>query len=371
MKLDANRMIVNLKTIEDNIDILKKITKNKFLAVVKANAYGLGAVKISKHIEDKIDMFCVATINEAIELRESGIKKDILIFGYILPDNYSLLSKYNLIMNIYNLEIAKSVNESGNAVRAHIKIETGHNRLGFQVNEKSVQDIRKINAMENINIEGIFTHFSSADEKDRSYTNYQLDKFNKIITTLKDISQNWMKHSANDAAAIAYDTKSDAIRSGISMYGMYPSEYMEENFDLGIKNSFELLSKVSNIKIIKKGESISYGRTFIADKESKVATVSIGYADGYMRNISNVGYVLINGKKAKILGNITMDQLMVDVSDIDVKLHDDVILIGKSGDKEITPDMVAKWANTISYEVMTSISPRVSRIYIEEKSFED
>lgn len=371
MKLDANRMIVNLETIKENINILKNISKNKFFAVVKANAYGLGAVKISKYIEDDIDMFCVANINEAVELREYGIKKDILILGYVFPDNYPLLSEYNLIMNIYNFEIAQDVNKIGSKIRGHIKIETGHNRLGFQVNEKSISEIRKINDMENIHIEGIFTHYSSADEKDREYTIYQLDKFNEMISKLEDISEDWVKHNANDAAGMAYSTGSDAIRSGISMYGMYPSEYMKENFDFGIKNSFELKSKVSNIKCIEKGEAISYGRTFVTDKERKIATVSIGYADGYMRIISNVGYVLINGKKARILGNITMDQLMVDVSGIEVKLHDDVVLIGKSGDEEITPDMVAKWAKTISYEVMTSISPRVNRIYIEEKNCED
>ncbi|MDO4604511.1 MAG: alanine racemase [Helcococcus sp.] len=371
MKLDANRMIVNLDAIKDNINILKNITKNKFFAVVKANAYGLGAVSISKYIENDVDMFCVATINEGIELRENGIKKDILILGYVLPDNYHFLSEYNLIMNIYNFEIAQDVNKIGCKIRGHIKVETGHNRLGFQVNEKSVSEIRLINDMENIHIEGIFTHYSSADEKDREYTIYQLHKFNEMISKLGDISKKWIKHSANDAAGVAYNTGSDAIRSGISMYGMYPSEYMKEKLDLGIKNSFELKSKVSNIKTIKKGEAVSYGRTFISDKERKIATVSIGYADGYMRIISNIGYVLINGKKASILGNITMDQFMVDISDIEVKLHDDVVLIGKSGNEEITPDMVANWAKTISYEVMTSISPRVSRIYIEEKNCED
>lgn len=371
MKLDANRMIVNLDIIKDNIKILKKITKNKFFAVVKANAYGLGAVEISKSIEEDVDMFCVANISEAIELREHGIKKDILILGYVLPDNYHFLSEYNLILAIYNYEIAQDLNKVGSRIRGHIKIETGHNRLGFQVNEKSVSKIRKINDMENLHIEGIFTHYSSADEKDREYTIYQLDKFNEMISKLGDISKQWIKHSDNDAAGISYNTGSDAIRSGISMYGIYPSEFIKENHYIGIKISFELKSKISNIKIIEKGEAVSYGRTFIADRKIKIATVSIGYADGYMRIISNIGHVLVNGKKAKILGNITMDQLMIDVTDIEVKLHDDVIIIGKSGDEEITPDMVANWAKTISYEVMTSISPRVSRIYIEEKNCED
>ena len=371
MKLDSNRMIVNLETIKENINILKKLTKNKFFAVVKANAYGLGAVEISKYIEDNVDMFCVANINEAIELREHGIKKDILILGYVFPDNYNLISKYNLIMNIYNFEIAEDVNKLGSKIRVHIKVETGHNRLGFPVNDKSISEIRKIKDMENIHIEGIFTHYSSADEKSREYTIHQLEKFNEMISKLEDITKDWIKHSSNDAAGMAYNTGSEALRSGISMYGMYPSEYMKENLDLGIKNSFELKSKVSNIKTVEKGEAVSYGRTFVANKETKIATVSIGYADGYMRIISNVGHVLINGKKARILGNITMDQLMVDVSDIEVELHDDVVLIGKSGDEEITPDMVAKWAKTISYEVMTSISPRVVRIYIEEKNCED
>lgn len=366
MKIDANRLVVNLDNIKHNINILKNISNNKFFAVIKANAYGLGSVAIAKHIEEDVDMFCVANINEAIELRESGIKKDILILGYIYPENYYLLNKYNLIITIYNFVIANDLNNLDLDIRGHIKIETGHNRLGFKVNENSISEILSINEMKNVHIEGMFTHFSSADEIDRQYTNSQIDKFNEMKVALKDISENWIIHSDNDAASILYETNSDAIRSGISMYGIYPSDYVKDNFDIGIKNTFELLSKVSNIKEIKKGEAISYNRAFIANSDMKIATVSIGYADGYMRLISNKGYVLINGKRADIVGNITMDQLMVDVTNIDVNIHDDVVLIGKSNDEEITVYDVAKWAKTISYEVMTAISQRVSRIYIKE-----
>lgn len=370
MKIDANTLEVNIGNVKENIKILKKITNKKFFAVVKANAYGLGAVEISKKIENLVDMFCVANINEAIELRDAGISKDILILGYVSPLNYEDISNYDLILNIYNFQIAKEIEKLKLKIRCHLKIETGHNRLGFQVNSKSLEEIRYINSIPNINIEGIFTHFSSADEEDNTYTNNQEDKFRHILLNLKDISRDWIIHSSNDAAAIAYNFNSDAIRSGICIYGVYPSDYIEKKYNIGIKSVFEWKSKVSNIKIIESGEAISYGRKFISKNKMKVATVSIGYADGYKMILRDSAYVLINGKKAKILGNITMDQIMVDITDNDVNIHDEVVLIGKSGNQEITVSMFAKWAKTIPYEIMTSISSRVIRTYIEENNIE-
>ncbi len=363
MITDANILEVDLAIIRKNIENLKKLHDTKFYPVVKSNAYGLGAIEISKEIEDVSDMFCVANINEAIQLREAGIKKDILILGYISPENYKYVEKYNLIANIYNYSIAKELENSGFNIRAHIKIETGHNRLGFQVKEKSIKEIIDISNFKNVKIEGIFSHFSSADEKDREYTNMQAKKFQYIIDELGNISKGWTKHISNDAGIISYDYSYDAVRSGISIYGLYPSSYLKNNYNIGIESAFTLKSKISNIKLIEQGEAISYGRTFISKEKMKIATVSIGYADGYHRLISNRGYVLINGQKAKILGNITMDQMMVDISRIDCNIHDEVVIIGKDGCEEISPELVASWADTISYEIMTSISERVKRIY--------
>lgn len=363
----ANRLEVDLRKIKHNIQILKEDNK-KFFAVVKADAYGLGAIEVSKYIEDDIDIFCVANIEEAIELRENGIKKDILVLGYIHPKNYLYIEKYNLIVTIYNYDIAKELNDISN-IRAHIKLETGHNRLGFQTDElfynNSLVEIKKINQFENINIEGIYTHFSSADENDTNYTLMQEKLFWNMIRDLHKISENWIKHLSNDAASIAYNIKSDAIRSGISMYGYFPSNYIRNNYNIDLRKSFRWIAKISNIKYVQKGESISYNRTFIADKDIKVATVSCGYADGYKRLLSNKGYVQVNGKRANILGNITMDQFMIDISEIEVKLHDDVILIGNSDDEMIGADIIGEWAETISYEIMTSISKRVKRIYVK------
>ncbi|MFM1582962.1 alanine racemase [Helcococcus ovis] len=363
MVIDANVLEIDLGIIKKNVEILRSLSNKKFFAVVKANAYGLGAVEISKFIEDNVDMFCVANINEAIELRKSGIKKDILILGYIHPKNYKYLNEYNIIVNIYDFEIAKEMNKLGKTIRGHIKIETGHNRLGFKPTEDNFDIIRQIDSLENINIEGMFSHLSSADEADREYTYLQYDKFQKSVDGLSDINANWIKHISNDAGLLAYDVKYDGFRSGISLYGMYPSQYMKEKYNVGIENSFRLISSISFIKELEKGEGVSYNHTFIAEKKMKIATVSIGYADGYFRIVSNKGFVLINGKKAKILGRVTMDQLMVDISDIEAKLHDEVVLIGKSGEEYISPDLIAKWANTISYEIMTSISNRVYRVY--------
>ncbi|QUY64315.1 alanine racemase [Helcococcus kunzii] len=363
----TNILEVNINKIRNNINILENIAKKKYYAVVKANAYGLGAAEIAKRIEDIVYGYCVATIDEAVELRKAGIKKDIIVLGYILPENYHLLSEYNIITTIYSVDIAREMEKLGKKIRAHIKIETGHNRLGFKPEDKSYEEIMKINTFKNISLEGIFSHLSTADEKDSYYTELQHKRFEEAINALKDLTKNWIKHLSNDAAMIAYDFDYDAVRSGISLYGVYPSEYMNENYHIGLETAFELKSRISFIKEIEKGDSVSYSRTFIAKEKMKIATVSIGYADGYHRLISNRGYVLINGKKAQILGNITMDQMMVDISNIDAQIHDEVVLIGKSGDEEITPEQVANWAETITYEIMTSISPRVKRTYIYEE----
>lgn len=363
----VNILKVDLNKIRKNIKILKDRSGQNFYAVVKANAYGLGSIEVSKEIEDIVYGFCVATLSEAIELRNAGIKKDIIVLGYIDPLYYEMLIKYDIITTIYDIDIARELNKANGLIRAHIKIETGHNRLGFNPCEESFDEIREINNLENIKIEGIFSHLATADEKKQDYTLLQHQRFDYAVNSLSDINEYWIKHLSNDAGIIAYDFKYDAVRSGISMYGVYPSEYMYKKYNIGLECSFEFKSKISFIKEIKKEETVSYGRTYKASRDTKIATIAIGYADGYHRLLSNKGYVLINGNKANIVGNITMDQMMVDVTGLDVKLHDEVILIGKSGNEEITPDMVGNWANTISYEVMTSISPRVSRIYIKEE----
>ena len=369
MKTDANILIVDLEKIRNNIKILKNHTGKKFYAVVKADAYGLGAKEIARNIESLVDGFCVANINEAIELRQAGISKEILMLGYICPENYPDIYRYDLSLTIYNYQIAEELNKLGHPIKVHIKIETGHNRLGFQNTEDHIGEIIKISKMENIHIVGIFTHLSTADEEDKSYTLKQEAIFAEVLKKLKPISDHIIKHISNDAAAIAYDFtgKYDAIRSGISMYGVYPSAYIKDSYKLNIEESFQLESRVSNVKFIEKGEGVSYGREYVADGHIKIATISIGYADGYHRLISKQGYVLINGQKAKILGRITMDQMMVDVTGLDIKIHDKVVLIGKSGDLEINVDQVAQWAQTISYEIMTSISARVERLYINEE----
>lgn len=369
MKTDANILIVDLKKIRNNIKILKKYTGKKFYAVVKADAYGLGAKKIAQNIEPLVDGFCVANINEAIELREAGIGKEILILGYVCPENYQCIYKYDLSLILYNYQIAEDLNKLGHPIKVHIKIETGHNRLGFQNTHEHIEEILKIAKMKNIHIKGIFTHLATADEEDRSYTMKQEAIFADVLSKLKPLSDHIIKHISNDAAAIAFDftKKYDAIRSGISMYGVYPSAYIKDSYKMNIEESFQLESRVSNIKYIEKGEGVSYGRKFVASGHIKVATVSIGYADGYHRLISDQGYVLINGQKAKIIGRITMDQMMVDVSGLDIKIHDRVVLIGESGKLKIGVDQLAQWAETISYEIMTSISARVKRLYINEE----
>lgn len=362
MKITANILDVNISKIRNNIKKIKEKTNSKFFAVVKANAYGLGADVISREIEKDVDMFCVANIDEAIELRLCGIKKDILVFGYIPTSSYHYLEKYNIIATIYNFDIAKEIEKSKYKIRAHIKLETGHNRIGFQNTDESIEQIKEILKIENILIEGIYSHLSNADIIEDTYSEKQNNIFLEILNKLPE-SDKWIKHLSNSAGSLKYDYIYDAVRIGISMYGVYPSWDFDKSI-IDLECSFELRSSISHIKKIKAGESVSYGRRFIANSDMRVATVSIGYADGYSRRNSGKAYVLIKGKKCPVIGTITMDQLMVDISNVECNLRDEVILIGKSKGVEIGVYEVASWSDTISYEVMTSISRRVPRNYI-------
>lgn len=362
-----NKLIVDLKKIKKNINILKNISHTEFYAVVKADCYGMGAVNISKSIEDMVDGFCVANIFEALELRENGIKKDILILGFIEMDDIEKAYLNDISITVYNSSIAYKINKilGDRKIKTHIKIDTGHGRLGFKVNDFGFLELDRVFQNLSLKIEGIFSHLSTADEEDIKYTEFQKNEFEKVLDRFRDKIKNVKIHLSNDAGFIKHGLFYDVIRSGICLYGIYPSSYIQENYNIGLETAFSWMSKISHIKEIQTGESISYGRKFIADKNMKIGTVAIGYADGYKRAISNIGEVLVGGKRAKILGNITMDQFMIDITEIEnVKIDDDVVLIGKQGEEEITVYEMAKWSNTISYEIITSISKRVVRIYI-------
>lgn len=369
-KSTINKLIIDLNAIKYNIDQMRKISKaSLFYAVLKADAYGLGSIEIMKAIDEKVDGYCVSCVEEGVELREAGTKKEILNLGYTPLDLVEEASRKKISLSIYDFTYAKKIDDLlaslGRTITSHIKLDTGHGRLGFNKSEKSIDEIVKISKLKNIRLEGVFSHLATADEKDTSYTLKQKEKFDHMVDKLKERGLEFKKrHLANDAGFIKHKISYDLVRSGICLYGLYPSNLLKEEGEIDLKECFEWRSKVSFVKSVSKGTSISYGRTYIADKDMQVATVAVGYADGYKRSNSNRGFVLIKGKKLPVIGRVTMDQIMVDVTGVNgVAIGDDVILIGKSMDETISADDLADWSETISYEIITSISKRVTRIY--------
>ncbi|MDU5503580.1 MAG: alanine racemase [Anaerococcus vaginalis] len=354
--MEENYLLVDLDKILNNINLIKeKAQKSKFCAVLKADAYGLGALEVAKHIKNNIDYIAVAQFKEAKYLRENGIDTPILILGYLPLDKYKECSKLKVDVVIYDLSYAKEINSSLNTkINCHIALDTGHTRIGFR--DFEIDKIRELKNLKNLNFIGAFSHFATADEKDLTYTKIQYEKFTYITNQIKDDFDLKLIHIANSAASMEYDFKSDLLRVGISLYGIYPSDYLKEVSKINLEQAFEFKAQISFVKKVKKGTSISYGRTFFAENDMKVATVAIGYADGFKRSFSNLGEVLVNGKLAKIVGRVCMDQMMIDVSNIECEIGDYVTLY---------PDIYkeAKKINTIPYELMTSISKRVPRIY--------
>lgn len=354
-------LTIDLDAIKENVIKIKELNKNSmFCAVVKANAYGLGSVEIAQYIENEVDYFAVAKVSEALILRKNGIKKPILILGYVSYKDVDLCIKYHIDIPIYDLEYAKKINLNiKNKIDVHIALDTGHSRIGFR--DYEVDKIRELKNLKNINVISAFSHYASADEEDETFMNLQAQRYDKIINQIKNDFNFKFLHLSNSAGAIKQKTVKDMVRVGIAIYGIYPSNYLREHSNVDLSQCFSLKSKVSFVKKIKKGTPISYGSTFISPSEMKVATVAIGYADGFFRAFSNIGELSIKGKNCRILGRVCMDQLMVDVSTLDVNIDDEVILY---------PDIYkeAEKISTITYELMTSVSMRVPRVYIKNNS---
>lgn len=339
------------------------------MAVIKADGYGHGASAIGNFLKDKVDYFGVATLEEAIELRENGIDTPILILGYTSPKQYLDLAEYDITQTIYNLEMAENISkcalECKRKIKVHIALETGMNRIGFKVSQKSVLDIKKIMYMDNIMLEGIFTHFSCADERDKTYTKMQKARYDEFLTMLGNNKINIpIKHVCNSAGIMEFnDHHFDMVRSGIITYGLYPSDEVNKN-SIKLKPALEWKSHIINISEVHEGTGISYGKTYITKENTKIATVSVGYADGYMRGLSSKAKVLIHGQYAPIVGRICMDQMMVNVTGIDnVKIEDEVTLIGQDGENIITVEELAKIAGSFNYEFVCGIGKRVKRVY--------
>lgn len=363
---------VNLDNLANNMREIKKISKSKdIIAVVKADAYGHGAIDTAPvFLENGATKLAVAVISEAVELRESGINCPIMILGFTSPYSIDDLLKYNIEQTVYSYEYACEISKKAAAqdktAKIHIALDTGMGRIGFMPQEQSLDEVYKISKLPNIIIEGLFSHFSTADEKDKSYTYTQIKKFNWFYDELskKGIKIN-MRHIANSAAIIDMPgVHFDAVRPGIILYGYYPSKDVSRN-KISLKPAMSLKTNVIHVKKVKSGEYIGYGRKFKTSRESLIATLPIGYADGYTRLLFNKAKVIINGKFASVVGNICMDQCMIDVTEVkDVKIGDEVILMGSDGSLKFDADNIADLLGTISYEITCMVSKRVPRVYI-------
>ena len=348
----------------------------KICCVVKADGYGHGAVELAKlYSELNCDYFAVSNLDEALELRDADIKEPIVILGYTPANRCEDLSKYNISQAVYGLDYAKMLSDecvkAGVKCKIHIKCDTGMSRLGFMCqqfprDDYSVEEIRTACTLPNLVTEGIFTHFAVADECDegRDFTRQQYNAFTHTVDELKKQGITFeVTHCSNSGAILDHtDMKLDMVRAGIILYGLAPSEKLSDK--LNLEPIMRLKTMVSYVKEIKKGTTVSYGRTFTAQRDMKIATVPVGYADGYIRAFAKDGYMFIKGQKAKIIGRICMDQTLLDVTDIEgVEIGNVCVLFGNGRGGEPTPDDVAKWGNTINYEIVCSVSKRVPRLY--------
>jgi len=369
-EIDLTKIVYNYKLFEKKL----KDEKSEIIAVIKANAYGHGANEIAKELsKNGCRFFAVSNITEAINLRKNGVKEKILLLAYT-PEVYAKqIFEYNLIQTVYSLEYAQKLNEqsqkNGVINQIYIKIDSGMGRIGFDAfnPENALNEIKQVALMKNLNIGGAFTHFAIADAhtaESIQYTAEQGERFSKLVGKIR---QNGIKipveFSCNSAAGHYHpELIMNGIRLGISLYGLSPSN--KDIDGLPLQQVMTLKTVVSMVKTLPVGRSVSYGRTYICKKETKVATVSMGYADGYPRILSNKGYMWVGGKRVPIIGRVCMDQIMLDVSGLDVNFGDEVTVFG--GESDITIDEIANATDTINYEITCGISARVPRVFVKD-----
>ncbi|MTI71501.1 MAG: alanine racemase [Firmicutes bacterium] len=366
---------INLDNLANNIKEVKRITKEGTLvtAVVKADGYGHGALMCAKtFLDNGADRLAVATLSEAIQLREKGIDEHLLILGYTPTEQAKEVVDYDITQTIYKYEQGKKLSDEAikqnKDVKVHIKIDSGMSRLGFFPNEKTIDEIIKISKLPNLEIEGIFTHFARADEKNKKATNKQYERFTWVIEKLNEKEVNIpLKHVSNSATIIDInDYNLDMVRAGIMIYGLKPSDEVMYS-KVNLKPAMTLKAKIAHIKEVPENTGISYGHKYITDTLTKVGTLPIGYADGYTRLLSNKAKVGVNGQQAPILGNICMDQCMIDLTNVkDVKVGDEVILFGEGKNNSPHTDDIANILGTINYEIVCMVSKRVPRVYVKE-----
>lgn len=363
---------INLDNLAHNIREVRRLAEkqSQVMAVIKADGYGHGAAKVAQTLLDNgADCFAVAVLDEAIELRNAGFEVPIFILGYTQPERAAEVVKYDLEQSVYSFEAAKALSAEaiaqGKTARLHIKVDTGMGRIGFKADDEAVDIVRSIHALPGINIKGIFTHFAVADEVDKSYTELQFKKFRWICDNLEEKGiKIEIKHCGNSAAIIDLpEMHLDMVRAGIMLYGLAPSKAVKLN-KLALKEVMSLKVKISHVKELEPGQSVSYGRKFVADRRSKIASLPIGYADGYTRLLTGKAEALVKGKRVPVVGSICMDQCMIDITGIeDIAVGEEVVLFGEQLGGFISIDEIAEKLGTINYEVVCMISRRVPRVY--------
>ena len=368
MNYDNTYVEIDLDAISANFDAIRAKAGVQVMAIVKADAYGHGAVQIARLLDEKCSFFGVSSIAEALELRQAGLTKPILILGYTPVEAFRLVIGQDIRPAIFRqddaIALSKLAQKQGVTIPFHFAVDTGMSRLGFQATEDSADICADIARLPGICAEGLFSHFATADCADLTKAKAQARRFAEFDRMLRERGVEIpLRHLDNSAGLMNFTDHYEMVRSGIVTYGMYPSDEVDPGL-LDLKPALQWRSRVTHIKMLPPGREISYGGTFVTTRRTRVATVPVGYADGYRRSLSGKFYVLIRGRRAPILGRVCMDQMMVDITDVpDVKIDDPVVLVGSDGNDVITMEEIAAAADSFNYEFVCGISRRVPRIY--------
>ncbi|MFR4352234.1 MAG: alanine racemase [Roseburia sp.] len=367
-EIDLDAILHNMEAMHGNIS-----GNTKIMAVIKADGYGHGAVEIAEAI-DHLDYLCgyaVATVEEGLILRNHGIKKPILILGYAFPDQYRAMIRARIRPTVFTREMAESLSCAADALDMdcpiHFAVDTGMSRIGYQVTEEAADEMAQLAQLPHIMVEGIFTHFARADEADKSHARRQIELFLHMIEMLAERGVSIPLHHCSNSAGIVElpEANMDLVRAGITLYGLWPSGEVDKS-RIDLRPALSLVTHVAYVKTLPAGREVSYGGTYTTETERVIATIPVGYADGYARGLSNCGDVLIHGMRAPIRGRVCMDQFMVDVTDIpDVKCGDRVVLIGADGQERITMEEVGERSGRFNYEFVCDLGKRIPRVYLQ------
>lgn len=366
--------VVDLDAVEYNIEMMRKNIDDStgMMAVIKMDGYGHGAAPIAKMLEKKeyIWGFAAATPDEALALRRRNIRKPLLVLGCVFPEQHKEMIMQEIRMTVYTEEMARDISKLavslGRKAYIHIKLDTGMSRLGFMACEESVEVIERISSMPNLVLEGLYTHFARADETEKEFTEKQMKDYLHVKQMLQEKGIVFPYcHCSNSAGIIdVRKANMDLVRAGIAAYGLYPSEDVKKSA-VPLKPAMELISHVSHVKWVEAGTPVSYGGTYVTTRKTKIATIPVGYGDGYPRSLSGKGYVLIHGRRAPILGRVCMDQFMADVTEIpEVKFGDQVILIGNDGAERLPVEVLSSLSGRFNYEFVCNLGKRIPRTYL-------